>query len=224
MPQPGDGARRVDGDEIFRVLRSEILEGLHSPATAMRETVVAARFGVSRTPVREALTRLQHERLLERGARGLQVPRVDSQEVIQVYDLRVMLEEEVAGQAALGRSSADVIVLEALIERDRSLVNPDDQLRTKSNLTFHAAIWAATHNAVLQDLLERLSTHLIHSPHSTLSVSGRWFEALAEHAALVEAIADRRADDARSIARSHMETARTLRLKLIRDSALDGQD
>lgn len=223
MPQLGDAGRRVDGDEIFRVLRSEILEGLHEPGTAMRETVVAARFGVSRTPVREALTRLQHERLLERGARGLQVPRVDSQEVIQVYDLRVMLEEEVAGQAALGRSSADVIVLEALIERDRSLVNPDDQLRTKSNLTFHAALWAATHNAVLQDLLERLSTHLIHSPHSTLSVSGRWADALDEHAALVDAIADRRVDDARRIARSHMETARTLRLNLIRNAALDGQ-
>ncbi|WP_104090925.1 GntR family transcriptional regulator [Cryobacterium sp. N19] len=224
MPQPADDGRRVDGDEIFRVLRAEILEGLHSPGTAMRETVVASRFGVSRTPVREALTRLQHERLLERGARGLQVPRVHPQEVIQIYDLRVMLEEEVAGQAALARSSADVIVLEALVERDRSLVDPDDQLRTKSNLAFHAAVWAATHNAVLEDLLERLSTHLIHSPHSTLSVAGRWPEALDEHTALVEAIADRRVDDARRIARGHMETARTLRLKLIRDAALDGQD
>jgi DNA-binding GntR family transcriptional regulator len=174
--------------------------------------------------VREALTRLQHERLLERGARGLQVHRVDPQEVIQVYDLRVMLEEEVAGQAAASRSSADVIKLEALVERDRSLVDADDQLRTKSNLAFHTAVWAATHNPVLQDLLERLSTHLIHSPHSTLSVEGRWSSALDEHSALVEAIADRRVEDARRIARAHLETARALRLGLIRDAALTGQD
>jgi len=224
MPQLDDEGRRVDGDEIFRVLRSEILEGLHSPGTAMRETVVASRFGVSRTPVREALTRLQHERLLERGVRGLQVPRVDPQEVIQIYDLRVMLEEEVAGQAAVGRSSADVIRLEALVERDRALVDPDDQLRTRSNLTFHAAVWTATHNAVLEDQLDRLSTHLIHSPHSTLSVPGRWTESLDEHAALVEAIAGRRVEDARRIARMHMETARSLRLRLIRDGAVAGHD
>lgn len=223
MPPLGDEARRVDGDEIFRVLRSEILEGLQAPGTAMRELVLASRFGVSRTPVREALTRLQHERLLERGARGLQVPRVDPQEVIQVYDLRVMLEEEVAGQAAAARSSADVILLEALLERDRALDDPDDQLRTKCNLAFHAAVGAATHNPVLGDLLERLSTHLIHSPHSTLSVAGRWPEALDEHGALVDAIADRRVADARRIARAHMETARTLRLRLIRDAALAGQ-
>ena len=222
MPQLEDAGRRVDGEEIFRVLRSEILEGQHSPGTAMRETVLASRFGVSRTPVREALTRLQHERLLERGARGLQVPSVDPQEVIQIYDLRVMLEEAVAEQAAISRSTADVIVLEALVERDRALVSPSDQVRTKSNLSFHAAVWAATHNAVLEDMLERLSTHLIHSPHSTLSVAGRWTEALDEHAALVDAISDRRVDDARRIARAHMETARALRLRLIRDAALAG--
>ncbi len=219
MSESTEVSAKVDGEVIFRVLRGEILAGVHPPGTALREVVISERFGVSRTPVREALSRLQHERLLERAARGLQVPQIDPQEVIQIYDLRVMLEEEAAGQAAQERGSADVIRLEALVERDRALSDPDDQTRINLNQEFHVALWGASHNPVLMDLLARLSTHLIHTPRSTLSVGNRWEESLNEHEALVCAVSDRRAEDARRIARTHMETARTLRLQLLRTSA-----
>lgn len=212
-------SERVDGAAIFNVLRREILSGVHPPGTPLREIGLSERFGVSRTPVREALSRLHHERLLERGTRGLQVPRIDPQEVIQIYDLRVMLEEDAAGQAARARTTADLIRLEALMERDRDLVSPSDELRVRSNLEFHAAVWAAAHNRVLEDLLNRLSTHLIHAPHSTLSVPDRWHDALDEHEALLQAIAEQRVEDAARIACTHMETARALRLKLLRDAA-----
>jgi len=213
---------RVDGETIFAVLRREILTGVHQPGDAFREVSLSERFGVSRTPVREALGRLQHERLLERAARGLQVPHLDPQEVIQIYDLRIMLEEEAAGQAAQNRRSADLMRLEALIERDRGLVDPDNQAQISTNLEFHAAFWAAAHNRVLEDLLDRLSTHSVHAPHSTLSVGHRWDDALDEHAALVEAIRGRNVAAARDVARRHMETARTLRLQLLRDAAVSG--
>ena len=214
-----DSTGRVDGGAIFRVLRSEILSGVHPPGTPLREVGLSERFGVSRTPIREALSRLQHERLLERAARGLQVPQIDPQEVIQIYDLRVMLEQEAAGQASISRTVSDIMRLEALVERDRELDSPDDLTRIRCNLEFHAAVCVASHNRVLQDLLERLSTHLIHTPRSTLSVGNRWEDALDEHEALVRAIVDQRADDARQIARQHMETARALRLDLLKSAA-----
>nr|WP_228721023.1 GntR family transcriptional regulator [Arthrobacter sp. 260] len=214
-----DSTGRVDGGVIFRVLRSEILAGIHPPGTPLREVGLSERFGVSRTPIREALSRLQHERLLERAARGLQVPQIDPQEVIQIYDLRVMLEQEAAGQAAISRTVSDIMRLEGLVERDRELDSPDDLTRIRCNLEFHTAVCSASHNRVLQDLLERLSTHLIHTPRSTLSVGNRWEDALDEHEALVKAVVDQRADDARQIARQHMETARALRLELLRTAA-----
>ena len=126
-----------------------------------------------------------------------------------------MLEEEAAGQAAQNRRTADLVRLQALMEQDRSLVGPDNQTQIATNLEFHAAFWSAAHNRVLEDLLDRLSTHSVHAPHSTLSVGHRWEDALDEHDALLDAIRDRWVSDARSIARTHMETARTLRLQLL---------
>jgi DNA-binding FadR family transcriptional regulator len=73
---------------------------------------------------------------------------------------------------------------------------------------------------VLQDLLERLSTHLVHAPKSTLSTEDRWDAALDEHERLVRAIEDQDEQAARAIAREHMETARRLRLQLLRKTAL----
>ncbi|MDQ1624054.1 MAG: hypothetical protein QOH19_2472 [Actinomycetota bacterium] len=211
---------RVDGESIFQTLRSEILSGMHPPGTAVRETSLAERFGVSRTPVREALSRLQQEGLLERVARGLQVPQVDPQQVIQIYDMRILLEEEAARQAAKARQFPDLMRLEALLQRDRQLQEPDDYTRITTNLEFHAAVWNCAHNPVLRDLLERLSTHLIHAPRSTLSTGNRWAESLDEHEALVKAIEIQDSDAAGKIAREHMETARTLRLQLLRETAL----
>ena len=211
---------RIDGEAIFATLRSEILSGVHGPGTPMREITLAERFGVSRTPVREALSRLQQERLLERVARGLQVPEIEPAQVIQIYDMRIMLEEEVAGQAARARQFTDLMRLEALLERDRQLVEPDDATRITTNLEFHAALWECAHNPVLTDLLERLSTHLVHAPQSTLSVESRWNAALDEHAALIAAVERQDVEEARRIARSHMETARQIRLKLLREGAL----
>ena len=214
-------AARIDGEAIFATLRGEILSGVHQPGTPMRETSLAERFGVSRTPVREALSRLQQERLLERVARGLQVPQVEPAQVIQIYDMRILLEEEAAGQAARARQFTDLMRLEALLERDRQLSSPDDHTRITTNLEFHAAVWECAHNPILTDLLERLSTHLVHAPRSTLSVDQRWNAALDEHAALISAIDRQDVEQARSIARAHMETARTIRLKLLRERALE---
>jgi DNA-binding GntR family transcriptional regulator len=72
---------------------------------------------------------------------------------------------------------------------------------------------------VLVDLLERLTTHLVHAPHSTLSVGDRWRHALDEHARLVDAIRDQDEPAARAVAGAHLTTAREIRLQLLRDAA-----
>lgn len=212
------GATRPDAQRIYVELRADIAGGALPPGSPVREVALATRFGVSRTPVREALRRLQHDRLLVPGRRGLQVRGVDPHEVVQVYDVRILLEAEAAGQAARARGPADLVRLEGLLARDRALVDPDNATRMTTNLDFHAALWRAAHNAVLADLLDRLTVHLIHAPHSTLSVPGRWAEALDEHAALIEAVRAGDEPAARRLAGDHMSTAREIRLSLLREA------
>ncbi|NJJ04552.1 GntR family transcriptional regulator [Corynebacterium coyleae] len=207
-------------DDIFTQLRNEILNGTLLPGTQLKEVQLASRFGVSRTPVRDALSRLEDLGLAERVNRGLEVRGLDPEQVIQVYDMRILLEVEASGQAAQNRNLNDILTLEALLERDRSLENPTDAELIQTNLEFHRAVWKATQNPVLIDLLERLMTHLVHAPTSTLSVDDRQNEALNEHAKLIEAISDRNTAAARDIAKQHFSTAREIRMNLLRKAAL----
>jgi DNA-binding GntR family transcriptional regulator len=209
----------TDARDVYRKLREEIATGVLPPGSPLREVSLAGRFGVSRTPVREALRRLEQDRLLVPGDRGMVVRAIDPHEVVQVYDMRVLLEAEAAGQAARDRRPADLVRLEGLLDRDRALTGPDDATRVRTNLEFHAALWQATHNPVLVDLLERLTVHLVHAPRSTLSVGDRWHHALDEHARLLDAVRGRDEPTARKVAGEHMATARELRLRLLRDSA-----
>ncbi|MBK1783338.1 GntR family transcriptional regulator [Prauserella cavernicola] len=218
MTVSGTGGR-TDAQTVYAQLRAEILSGAVSPGDPLRETALASRFGVSRTPVREALRRLEQDRLLVAGSRGMEVRSIDPEEVVQIYDMRVLLEAEAAGQAATARRTTDLLTLEGLLARDRELAEPDDATRMRTNLEFHAALWRATHNPVLIDLLERLTGHLVHAPRSTLSVGDRWGEALDEHEALVDAVRDRDEPKARTIAADHMNTARAIRLSLLREAA-----
>lgn len=205
---------RPDAQQIYAELRADIAGGALPAGSPLREVALAGRFGVSRTPVREALRRLQHDGLLVPGHRGLQVRRADPREVVQGYDLRILLEAEAAAQAARAHGPADLVRLEGLLARDRARTAPDPAAGGE----FHAAVWSAAHNAVLEDLLHRLMLHAIHESRSTLSVAGRWEEALAEHAALIEAIRAGDAAAARSLAGDHVRSARELRLRLFRDA------
>lgn len=212
-----DLAGRPGRDSIHEKLRVEILHGVLPPGTSLREVALAERFGVSRTPVRQALGRLEKEGLAERAVRGLEVAPINPQAVMQVYDTRILLEVEVSGQAALARSLGDVLRLRAQQERDEQLGDVADAVRVRSNLAFHRAVWEAADNPVLLDLLERLNSHLVHAPRSTLAVGTRWEESLIEHRRLIEAIDARDAHSAREIAREHFSTAREIRLRLLQD-------
>jgi DNA-binding GntR family transcriptional regulator len=217
---PPRESKALDRDTVFEQLRVEILDGTLPAGYALREVALAERFHVSRTPIRDALSRLEQTGLAVRGQRGLIVKQVDPQAVVQVYSLRILLEEQAAGEAAEARSINDVLTLQALVERDRSLKDPDEQTMIRTNMKFHETVWASAHNTVLDDLLHRLTGHLIHDPGTTLAVDGRWDHALGEHAQLVEAISSRNSAKAREVAKQHFTTALELRMGLLRKNIL----
>lgn len=210
-------AEKHDRQSIYQALRQEIAIGTLEPGSTLKEVALSERFGVSRTPVRDALMRLTEDGLLERTQRGLEIKGVDPEVVVQVYDMRILLEEEAAGRAAERHTIGEILQLEALVARDRKLDSPDDATMRHTNLEFHETIWKASHTPVLIDLLNSLSNHLIHTPRSTLGEGDRWVHALEQHENLVQAIQARDVEKARKIARQHFEDARAIRLEILRD-------
>jgi DNA-binding GntR family transcriptional regulator len=109
-----------------------------------------------------------------------------------------------------------------VMRRCESVDTADVPAMVEANHQFHRTVWRASHNESLLDLLERLNLHLARYPETTLSSPGRWETALREHAALVDAIEERRAADAHDIALHHFISARDIRLMLFTEETAVG--
>jgi DNA-binding GntR family transcriptional regulator len=200
--------RRAPYDALKQaILRSEL-----SPGQPLIETTLAAWLEVSRTPVREALNRLEQDGLVERTDRGLVVRQRSPEEILDIYETRVALEALVGRVAAERRTEYDLRTLRGLAGQMEGVSDEDG--RMEMNREFHRAMWRASHNESLIDLLERLNLHLARYPATTLSYPGRWDQATVEHASLVDAVERRSGALAYEISLTHFTEARDIRLKL----------
>jgi DNA-binding FadR family transcriptional regulator len=123
--------------------------------------------------------------------------------------------------AAQRRTEFDLIRIQRAQAIMAQTSQEDPPAMAATNRAVHEAIWLASHNGTLVDLLTRLSNHLTRYPATTLSVVGRWQDALAEHDEIVTAIADRDTERAATLARDHMTKARDLRLSIYRQELAD---
>lgn len=180
----------------------------------MVESALAEWCEVSRTPIREALTRLEQDGLVQRGDRGLVVRESSPEEILDIYEIRVVLEATGARIAADRRTSHDLLYMRRMLDRMSRYDADDPTGMTASNREFHRTIWRASHNQSLIDLLERLNLHLGRYPATTLAYPGRWQAARDEHERLVDAIEARDGAKAYEIASDHFSAARDIRLRL----------
>jgi DNA-binding GntR family transcriptional regulator len=208
---PADEGRRPS---LYERILDTILEGEYGPGEPLVEATIAQRFGVSRTPVREALRRLEQDGLLRRADRGMVVRDRSPEEILDIYEARIVLESSAARAAAQRHTPYDRLRLEKLVRACEEVDPADAAELVRCNRDFHRGVWEASHNETLRDLLDRLNLHLLRYPATTLTHPGRWPEAIAQHAALVEAIVARDDDAAARIAAEHFEAARDIRLAL----------
>lgn len=203
----------------YALLKASIIAGDFTPGGALVESALARRYDVSRTPIREALRRLESEGLVERIGARLQVREYQPEEMLDLYEVRSFLEEAAAKTAARRHTQMDLVLIErahaAMREMDVASATPAEL--AEANRTFHERIWDAAHSAALRDFLDRILVHFIRYPGTTLASPGRWEAVLAEHDALVEAIRARDADAAARISSEHMEHARNIRIEMYID-------
>lgn len=198
----------------YEMLKRAILRGELKPGQALVETALATWCQVSRTPIREALTRLEQDGLVDRSDRGLVVRERSPEEIMDVYETRIVLEATVGRVAAERRSPHDLRSLRRLLAMGDEVDGSDPHATVAANQQFHRALWRASHNESLLDLLERLNLHLARYPETTLSYPGRWKTARGEHAAILDAVEARNGDLAHELLLTHFTEARDIRLTL----------
>ena len=200
--------------DVYQQLREAIVDGTVAASAPLTELALAAQYNVSRTPVREALRRLEQDGLVERGARGMQVRGRSPEEILEIYEVRITLEAAAARAAAERRTDLDLLKLEQVHAAMLAASTDDPERLATTNRKFHEAIWAMSHNATLIDLLGRLHAHLIRYRETTLTFQDRWDSMLEEHRQMVEAIKAGDRDRAGRLAEEHMTGARNVRLKM----------
>jgi DNA-binding GntR family transcriptional regulator len=206
---------RSRGDFVYDSLRDAIWEGRIGRGERVREEEVARNLGVSRTPVREALQRLQRRGLLVNGlGRGLIVAELSKREVIELYAMREILEGSAARFAAQHAAGPEIDILYRL-QRDLAEAPDDALLLVKLNRKFHQAIYDAAHNQYLTQTLDALhdSMALLHS--TTFRAPNRRRESDEEHRRIVAAIERHDADEAETIAREHIRQAQRTRFEAL---------
>lgn len=204
--------RDLSGSTAERVtdaLRQEILAGLFAPGSRLKIQALAARYGVSPLPVREALRRLEGERLLDLSAhRGASIRGVTARYVRNVYDVREAIESLLAERAAERVKPGSLAALErrATAWEDAARLGDPAALLAR-NLDFHAAIAAIADNPEAEELIPR-GWQMTMGLRMNLGFSDRRIAAIRqEHRGLVSAIAARDPEAARRLSRLHVRSA-----------------
>lgn len=214
-PADDPGFRNTSRSEyVFRALRDAIQEGRLPQGERLREEEVARRLGVSRTPVREALRRLEARGLVQEApGRGLVVVELNKRQVIELYAMRKILEGAAARFAAQHASPGEGELLRRLAADCRDAPTPPKM--AQSNRAFHRAIYEAAHNRYLLQALSDLSDALALLPSTTFQERGRAQSAYVEHMKITEAIIAHDADAAEAAARDHIAMAEKLRSRML---------
>jgi DNA-binding GntR family transcriptional regulator len=201
--------------DAYDLVLEAIDQGEFRPGDRLVESDLAERFGVSRTPIREALQRLETQAVLARDGRSLVVSSLDHDQLGELYVVRAELEGLAARLAAQHAGPEEIRVLREMIRKDRELVDRPEAL-SRANKRFHRQIHLASHNRYLIQQLEMVHRSMALVAGTSLAVPGRGGAALDEHEAIVDAIEARDGEAADSAIREHI--SRALETRLMRDA------
>lgn len=204
-------------DRVYEAVRAGILDGTYEFGARLGEVELAATFGVSRTPVREALRRLDSEGLLETlPNRGARVRSWSGRELDDIFDLRALLEGHAAGLAAARVGPADVEQLHALCDEMERVSRGgrayDLDRLADFNGQLHRQILELSGNALLPQLVRSITQlPMVVSTFAHYSAD-QLQRSMRQHRELVEALAARDAQWATAVMRSHVLSARRVML------------
>ncbi len=200
--------------DAYTLILEAIEAGIYKPGDRLVESELAERLGVSRTPVREALQRLETQSMLTRDGRSLIVASLDHNQLAELYAVRSELEGLAARLAARHASEEEVRVLLDMAREDRGKIGGDPRELSRANKRFHHQIHLASHNRFLVQQLDLVHRSMALMTNTSFAAEGRDADALAEHAEIAAAIAARDGDAAYTALKKHISRAFEVRLRV----------
>lgn len=210
-----DSSDAPHGQSAYRRLLDEIRRGELLPGARLRENELAERLGISRTPVREAIRQLESDGLVAHLPRqGATVRTLDYPEIMELYEMRAVLEGTAARLAARGASEVEIAELRAL--NDELAKAGHGREAYELNRQFHLTLLDAAKNRFLVKATDALQKTMFILGTSTLIEPERARQAVAEHKAILDALEKRDDTKAENLMRTHIEAAQSARLRAIR--------
>lgn len=203
---------------VFDTLREAIISGHLKPGERMMEVQLAEEMGVSRTPVREAIRKLELEGFVVMIPRkGAYVAGISLKDIADVFEIRASLESLAAGLAAERITEEELERLErALVAVSTSAEDSTIAVLVEGDTGFHDIIYEASRNTRLVQIINNLQEQIQRFRTASLAMPGRMKIAIEEHKKIVEAIAERNVQLAQSLALEHIENAEHSMLEALR--------
>jgi DNA-binding GntR family transcriptional regulator len=197
-------------DQAYLTLREAIVDLRLPPGQPLRESVLSEQLGVSKTPVREALVRLQGDGLVTiEPYRGATVSSYDTTDLVEIYELRELLEGASARHAATSMKPEALDELRRIVTESQAALRgrKADRAQTLTALfdAFDECLLRQLANGRIQNLLENLRGHIVRIGRLTVDIPGRLDRSVAQHREIYDAIRGRDPDLAEATTRRHIK-------------------
>ncbi len=203
---------------VFAIIEEAVLNGKYAPGESLTESRLAAELGVSRTPIREALTQLEHEGLVQLVPnKGAVVTGISQKDIQDIYAIRMMIEGLAARWAAQNIQEEELQELQEAIDLEEFYTSKGDIGRLMSlDSNFHQLLYRASKSRPLQHMLHTFHNSIQHARSQSIAAPGRAQQALKEHKAILQAIRERDGDRAERITAEHIRKASVNLLKTMK--------
>lgn len=195
-------------NQVYERIEANILNGVYTPGEIISENKLSADLGVSRTPIREALARLEADRLIGDSPSGTVVLGISAADVKDMFTVKRKLEPMVIGLAAANISDWGLMQLKDILDQQEFYAGKGNAEKVRNlDTQFHDMIYAECGSTVYQHILSPLHHKLAKYRQNSLEHDDRIFCSVAEHKAIVEAMEARDAEKAEMLMARHLEKA-----------------
>jgi DNA-binding GntR family transcriptional regulator len=211
--------------EAYSMILEEILNGTLKPGEVVTEVELAERYGISRTPVREALNRFQCEGLISTSNRTKRIYTLSQDDIREIFEMKDVIEGNMAGRAAENLTVMQAEKLRRIVKgmKELSEGSPENEPEEKDLLDnwlnldrqFHDLIFTAAGNKRAQDYIQKLNIQWHRLEVGLIAIEGRIGKAIIEHEAIASAILERNPEKARSTMTDHLGNLKKVIIKLM---------